>query len=161
MTRSPPKSRLKTILGSSKWYVWGMDILRFSEKQRWPFTSFIIHSISGYHITCIYVCSAAPNRFKFTRMHALETLFSPISLQFQFVSNTIRMHALKTLFLKISLNFQIVSNNVRMHAFKLFSAVPNRFKYRHNACFRDIVFNFFSAVQLVSNTVWTHALETL
>ena len=51
--------------------------------------------------------------------------------------------------------FQIVSNTVRMHAseilFSFVSAVPNRFKYRHNACFRDIVFIFFLQFQIVSN----------
>jgi len=31
-------------------------------------------------------------------MHALETLFSSISLQFQIVSDTTRMHALETLY---------------------------------------------------------------
>ena len=27
----------------------------------------------------------------------------------------------------------------------MFSAVPNRFKYRHSTCFKDIVFKMFSA----------------
>ena len=30
--------------------------------------------------------------------------------------------------------------------FIIFSAVPNRFKYHQNACFRDVVFNIFSAI---------------
>ena len=30
--------------------------------------------------------------------------------------------------------------------FNFYSAVPNRFKYRQNACLRDIVFKMFSAV---------------
>ena len=51
--------------------------------------------------------------------------------------------------------FQIVSNTVRMHVseilFSFVSAVPNRFKYRHNACFRDIFFIFFLQFQIVSN----------
>ena len=68
---------------------------------------------------------------------------------------------------------------------KYFSAVPNRFKYRKNACFRYIVFNYISEVlnrfkyrhnacfrctlfssislqfQIVSDTIIMHALETL
>ena len=40
--------------------------------------------------------SVVVNRFKYYRMHALETLFSFVSLQFQLVSNTIRIHALET-----------------------------------------------------------------
>mgnify|MGYP000613318142 FL=1 len=43
-------------------------------------------------------------------MHALETMFPSISLQFQIVSNYIRIHALETLI-------------------SFFSAVQNRFKY--------------------------------
>jgi len=36
----------------------------------------------------------------------------------------------------------------------MFSAFPNRFKYRQNACFRDIVFNKNSLqLQIVSNSV--------
>jgi len=31
--------------------------------------------------------------------------------------------------------------------FSFFSAVPNRFKSRHNACFRNIAFIYFSAVR--------------
>ena len=41
------------------------------------------------------------------------------------------------------------------------SAVPNRFKYRHNACFRDIDFKMFFEVTIVSNTVRVHALSCL
>ena len=44
-----------------------------------------------------------------------------------------------------------VSYTVRMHHLPslfsiLFSAVPNRFKYRHNACFRYVAFIYFFAV---------------
>jgi len=78
-----------------------------------------------------------------TRMHALETFFSFLSLQFQIVSNTFRTHALKTLFANYSLQFQIVLNAVRMHALEtLFSFVSLQF-------------------QIVSNTIRIHALETL
>ena len=59
-------------------------------------------------------------QFRIVRMHALDTLFSSISLQFRIVSNTIRMHALETL---CSL---------------FFSAVPKCFKYLQDACFRYI-----------------------
>ena len=65
------------------------------------------------------------------------------SLQFPIVLTTDRMHALETLFI-FSLQFRIVLTTDSMHAletlFSFFSAVPNRFKYRQNACFRDIVF---------------------
>jgi len=68
-------------------------------------------------------------------MHALETLFSNLSLQFQIFSNNATMHALETLLSQIFLQFQIVLNSVRMHSletlFSFFSAVPNGFKYRH------------------------------
>ena len=38
-------------------------------------------------------------------------------------------------------------------------AVPNRFKYRQNACFRDIVFTIVTEViRVVSNSVRLHAL---
>jgi len=33
-----------------------------------------------------------------------------------------------------------------MNCFQMFSAVPNRLKYRHSAYFRDIVFKMFSAI---------------
>ena len=94
--------------------------------------------------------------------------FHFFSLQFQIVSNTFGANALKTLFSKCCLQFQIVLNTVTMHAldvhcfqlflcsskffqippecmlwrhcFHFFSAVPNRFKCRQNACFRDIIF---------------------
>ena len=48
------------------------------------------------------------------------------------------MHVLETLFSKCSLQFQIV------------------FKYRQNACFRDIVFKMFSAVPIRFKTVGMH-----
>ena len=83
-------------------------------------------------------------QFRIVRMHALDTLFSSISLQFRIVSNTIRMHALETL---CSLFFSAVPNRqnacFRYIVFIYFSAVPNRFKYHQNACFRDIVFIVF------------------
>ena len=42
----------------------------------------------------------------------------------------------------------------------MFSAVPNRFKYRQNACFRDVVFKIVSEViRVVSNSVRLHALS--
>jgi len=41
----------------------------------------------------------------------------------------------------------------------MFSAVPDRFIYRQNACFRDIVFKIVSEViRVVSNSVRLHAL---
>ena len=47
-------------------------------------------------------------------------------------------------------------------AFIYFTAVPNRFKYNQISCFRDNIFKINSLhFQIVSNTVRTHALETL
>ena len=68
--------------------------------------------------------------------------------------------------------FQIVSNTVRMHVseilFSFVSAVPNRFKYRHNACFRDIVFKKKSAVpnrfkyrQASECTIYRHCFQNI
>ena len=92
--------------------------------------------------------SAVPNRFKYRQ----DACFRDIFLQFQIVSNTVTAHALETLFYFLSLQFQIVSTIGRRQnapftviVFKIFSAVPNRFKYRQDACFRDIF--FFSSLQ--------------
>ena len=71
--------------------------------------------------------SAVPNRFKYIRVYALETLFIIFCLKLHLVSNTVIIHALETLF-------------------SFFSAVPNRFKYCQNSCFRDLVFKTFSEV---------------
>ena len=62
-----------------------------------------------------------------------------------------------------SKSFQIPSQcTIYRPCFCFFSAVPNRLKYRQNACFRDIVFFFFSLqFQIVLNTVRIHALERL
>ena len=84
--------------------------------------------------------SAVPNRFK-CRHNACfrDIIFTHKSLQFQIVSNSVRMHALETLFSHNfcrSKSFQIVSE----------SAFSNLFKYRQNACLRDIVFQKSSAV---------------
>ena len=84
-------------------------------------------------------------------MHALENRFRKFSLQFQIVSNTFRAHALKTLISKGSLRFQIVLNTVTMraldvHCFQLFLCSSKLFQYHQNACFKDIVFMFFSEV---------------
>jgi len=117
--------------------------------------------------------SEVPNLFKYSQntcfrdmvfrnngMHSFETLFSKCSLQFQIVLNIVRMHALETLFSKkncSSKSFQIVSECIlERHCFHFFSAIPNRFKYCQNACFRDIVFQKKSAV---SNTVSCHIFE--
>ena len=54
-----------------------------------------------------------------SRIHAFETLFSKINLQFQIISNTVRIHSLDTLFSKCSLQFQIVSNTIAVHALDL------------------------------------------
>jgi len=50
---------------------------------------------------------------------------------------------------------------VRGIVLKKISAVPNRFTYRQNAYFRDIVFKLFCEFQIVSNIVKLHALDTL
>ena len=65
--------------------------------------------------------------------------------------STVRMHALDTLFSK---PFSAVPNRFKYRnnacfryiVFNYFSEVLNRFQYRHNICFRDVVFNIFSAV---------------
>ena len=120
------------------------------------------------------------------------TLFS-FFLQFQPVSTSVRRQnaCVRTLFSNFSLQFQNVSNTVTMYnlpsLFSLSPAVPNRLKYRQNACIRDIVFihffcsfkpfqqqsgvrmhaletlfsNFSRQFQIVSNTVTIYALETL
>ena len=92
------------------------------------------------------------NRFKYRHNACVRcTLFSSISLQFQTFSNTFRAHALKTLFSKcsrqfqiikvpsecmlqrhcfqnLSLQFQIVSNTAIMHALDtLFSIIFLKF----------------------------------
>ena len=49
-----------------------------------------------------------------------------------------------------------------IHCFQLFSEVLNRFKYRHNACFRCTLFSSISLqFQIVSDTNRMHALETV
>ena len=61
-----------------------------------------------------------------------------------------------------SKQFQIPSQRtICGPCFHLFSAVPNRFKYRHHACFRDIVLIYFSAVPNRFKYDRMHALETL
>jgi len=97
-------------------------------------------------------------------MHAVEIFISKFSLQFQIVSNTVTMHALEIFISKFSLHVQIVSNSVRMHTVRdivliFFSAVPNRFKYRHNAIYGDIVFMFSLQFPIVSNSVRMLSLE--
>ena len=83
--------------------------------------------------------SVVMNRFKHVRMHALETLFSIFSLQFQIISNTVIMHALETLFSIFSLPFQTVSNTTILHNLEtLFSKLSLQF-------------------QIISNTARMHA----
>ena len=76
------------------------------------------------------------------------------------------MHAVEILFSKCSVQIQIVSNTVKMHAliiyiiFKMFPAVPNRFKYRQDACMRPSLFSNTSLkLQIVSNKVRMYALS--
>ena len=77
------------------------------------------------------------------------------------------MHLLPSLFVFIfSLQFQIVWNTTTAHTLPLFvfiyfSAVPNRFNSRYNACFRNIAFICFSAVPNRFDNLRMHALETL
>jgi len=80
-----------------------------------------MHDLDTINVFKIF--SDVPNRFNNARTHVVETMFSRFSLQFQIVSNTGWMHALETLFF-------------------FFSAVPNRFKYGLDACFRDVVLLF-------------------
>mgnify|MGYP007091387758 CR=1 FL=1 len=101
----------------------------------------------------------------YTKMHALETLFSKCSLQFQIVLNTIRMHALETLFSITFLKFYIVSDTTRMHAFeRLFSYNSLQFQIVSNIISMhalETLFSIFSLqFQVVSNTIRMHALET-
>ena len=42
------------------------------------------------------------------------------------------------------------------YVFNVFSAVPNRFKYSQNACFRDIVFIFPLKLQIVASSIRLH-----
>ena len=62
-----------------------------------------------------------------------------------------------------SKSFQIPQEcMLKIHFFKYFSEVLNRFKYRHNACFRCTLFSSISLqFQIVSDTTRMHALETL
>ena len=134
-----------------------------------------------------FLFSAVPNRFKYVRMYAKETLMFPIfSLQFQIIANTVKMHDLDTSFLLFFLcsSKQCQNACIRNILFNVFSAVPNRFKYvrmyalktsfskkclqfqvvsntgMHNVCFRDIVFIFSLQFQIIANTVNMHDLET-
>ena len=72
-------------------------------------------------------------------------------------SNTVTMHALETFVFIFSLQFQLVSNTVTVHALlTLLSFFRCSFKYRHSACFRDIVFKRFLQFPIFSNTVRIH-----
>ena len=64
-------------------------------------------------------------------MRTLETLFKNNNLQFQSFSTTVRCQ-------------NACCRNIM---FRKISAVPNLLKYRHNACFREIVF-IFSAIPI-------------
>ena len=89
-------------------------------------------------------------------MHHLPSLFSKVSLQFRIVSNTVRMHGSEIFFSAVPNRFKYRHNACfRDIVLKNFSAIPNRFKYRQHACFRDIVFIFFfAAFQIISTTVF-------
>ena len=68
------------------------------------------------------------------RIHHLASLLSQISLQ-------------------VKISYQRVSYCTRKRpCFHIFPTVPNRFKYHNNACFRYIVFNYFSEVLNRFNT---------
>ena len=113
---------------------------------------------------CFKMYSSIPYYSNTVRVHALQTLFSYFSLQFQIVSNIIRMHVLQTLFKKSAFPnlFKYHPNTcLRAIVFPKKSAVPKRFKKCQNAFFRDIVLIFSLQFQIVSNTFSMHTLETL
>ena len=86
--------------------------------------------------------SAVQNRFLPSRWTVYLPCFPLISTVSKRL-NTVTMHALETLF-------------------SLVSAVLKRFKYLHNACFRDIISNIFSLqFPIVSYTARMHAVGTL
>jgi len=76
------------------------------------------------------------------------------------------MHALETLFL---LFVCAVPNRLKYRqnacfssiVFKIVFAFQNNFKYRHSALFRDIHFTFSLQFQIVSITVRMYALQSL
>ena len=49
----------------------------------------------------------------------------------------------------------------KSHCFQKISTIPNCFKYRKDACLRDIVFKNISVVPNRLKTVGKHALETV
>ena len=72
------------------------------------------------------------------RMHHLYALLSKISLQYKKIASKCNTVLILTFPGEVGLQ----NTCFRYIVFNFFSAVPNRFKYRHNACFRDIVFIF-------------------
>ena len=104
-------------------------------------------------------------------MHAKAFFYLKLSLHVKIVSNTVRMHHLPSLFsiFSYSSKFQtIVTMNALKHCFHLFLYSSKSFqilsecmlqihwfylflccfKYRQNACFRDMVFIFFFGLQI-------------
>ena len=128
-----------------------------------------------HHSPSLFSFFAVPNRFTSRKMHALENNKIIFSLKFQIVSTIVRRHnAPFTVlcfqrFLCSSESFQIPSGcMLQRYFFSFFSAVSNRFKYRHNACVRDIVLIFFSAVpnrfnyrQASECTIYRHCFQNI
>ena len=86
----------------------------------------------------VFICLCSSESFQIPSECTLQRklVFSRFSLQFQIVSNTGWMHALETLFF-------------------FFSVVPNRFKYRQNACFKKRLL-FFSKVLAILLLILFH-----
>ena len=97
-------------------------------------------------------------------MHHLASLLSTFSLQvkisYQNVSYCTRKRPCFHHFPTVPNRFKYRKNACLRYIY--FSEVLNRFKYRHNACFRCTLFSSISLqFQIVSDTTRMHALETL
>ena len=122
-----------------------------------------------HHLPSLFSFFAVPNRFTSRKMHALEKNKIIFSLKFEIVSTIMRRHNAPFTVLVFK-GFSAVPNRFKYRqdaCFRdIFSAVPNRFKYRHSACFRDIVLFFVSAVpnrfnyrQASECTIYRHCFQ--
>ena len=117
-----------------------------------------------------FILSAVPTRFKYVRMHALETFplkcFSEVTTRFKCRQNACFRKIVFKMFSAVPNRYKYLQNTRFRGIMFILSAVPNRFKYvrmhdletffsflfsavpnrhtRQNACFRDIVFKLFS-----------------
>ena len=103
-------------------------------------------------------------------MHALYTLFSSISLEFQIVYKYHQNAFFRNIVCFLSslpnrFNYRQIAY-FRDIVFKGFSALPNRFKSRHNAFLKRHCFNFFlcslNAFQIPSECMlWRHCCQKI